>query len=259
MITPGIAAQLYTLREFLRTPQEIATTLSRVKAIGYNAVQLSGLGPIEPAELAAILQGEGLTAVITHIGFDRLRNELAAVIDEHHLWHCPHVAIGSMPGEYRSAEGYVRFAEIATEIGSTLAQAGLTFSYHNHGFEFERFGGKIGLEILYDNADPQYLKAEIDTYWVQYGGGDPAAWISKLSGRIEVAHLKDMAVSDDKPIMAEVGEGNLNWPAILKAGQEAGVAWYAVEQDVCQRDPFESLAISLRNLQRMGLGSAARA
>jgi sugar phosphate isomerase/epimerase len=54
-------------------------------------------------------------------------------------------------------------------------------------------------------------------------------------------------------LMAEVGEGNLNWPAILSACKEANVRWYAVEQDVCQRDPFESLAISYRNLHEMGL------
>jgi sugar phosphate isomerase/epimerase len=54
-------------------------------------------------------------------------------------------------------------------------------------------------------------------------------------------------------LMAEVGEGNLNWPAILEACRQAGVEWYIVEQDTCQRDPLESLRISLRNLQAMGL------
>jgi sugar phosphate isomerase/epimerase len=62
-----------------------------------------------------------------------------------------------------------------------------------------------------------------------------------------------MAVQANTPIMAEVGEGNLNWEAILAACREAGVLWYIVEQDVCQRDPFESLGISLRNLRSMGL------
>jgi len=54
--------------------------------------------------------------------------------------------------------------------------------------------------------------------------------------------------------MAEVGEGNLDWPDILAAAREAGTEWYIVEQDTCQRDPFESLAISLRNLRDMGCG-----
>jgi sugar phosphate isomerase/epimerase len=53
--------------------------------------------------------------------------------------------------------------------------------------------------------------------------------------------------------MFEVGEGNLNWPEIIEACRHAGVEYYAVEQDTCCRDPFESLAISLRNLKAMGL------
>ena len=62
-----------------------------------------------------------------------------------------------------------------------------------------------------------------------------------------------MAVVDNKQVFAEVGEGNLNWPAILEACKEANIRWYIVEQDVCPGDPFESLAVSLRNLQAMGL------
>jgi sugar phosphate isomerase/epimerase len=68
-----------------------------------------------------------------------------------------------------------------------------------------------------------------------------------------LVHLKDMAVQANTPIMAEVGEGNMNWESILAACQEAGVLWYIVEQDTCQRDPFESLGISLRNLRALGL------
>ena len=67
-------------------------------------------------------------------------------------------------------------------------------------------------------------------------------------------HLKDMVIHQNgQQIMAEVGEGNLNWPAILDACRSSGTEIYAVEQDICQRDPFESLAVSYRNLQAMGL------
>jgi sugar phosphate isomerase/epimerase len=74
-----------------------------------------------------------------------------------------------------------------------------------------------------------------------------------MKNRLPVVHLKDMVIIDGKQVMAEIGEGNLNWPAILKACAASGVEWYAVEQDECQRDPFESLAISYRNLTKMGL------
>jgi sugar phosphate isomerase/epimerase len=134
-----------------------------------------------------------------------------------------------------------------------LYGAGLTFSYHNHSFEFERFGGRTGLAIIYEESDPRYLQAELDTYWVQHGGADPILWINKLAQRMPVIHLKDMAIIDNQQAMAEVGEGNLNWPGILAACQEIGVEWYAVEQDICRRDPFESLKISYENLRAMGL------
>ena len=117
----------------------------------------------------------------------------------------------------------------------------------------ERFDGRTGLEILYDESDPDLLKSELDTYWIQHGGGDPAAWIRNLKGRIPTIHVKDMEMQGSTQLFAEVGEGNLNWSAILEASRDSGVEWYIVEQDTCQRDPFESLGISLKNLKAMGV------
>jgi sugar phosphate isomerase/epimerase len=276
-----IAAQLYTVRQFTRTPADIAATLKRVKQIGYDVVQTSALGPIDPKDLAGILRGEGLVCCATHISFERMRDQTDAVIEEHRILNCQYPAIGSMPGTYpRSADGFARFARDASEVARKLAAAGLTFGYHNHSFELEKYHGRTGLDILREQSDSKAFTFEVDTYWIQHGGGDPAAWIRKLAGRMPLVHLKDMVVGVDKtaapvrrfvdeadadyqkrvergrspqPMMAEVGEGNMNWPAILDACRAAGVRWYIVEQDVCQRDPFESLATSLRNLKALGL------
>lgn len=253
MAGTSVAAQLYTLREYLKTPADIAQTIKKVRAIGYEAVQVSGLGPIDPAELKRIVDGEGIEICATHIPFERLRDDIGRVIDEHHLWGCKVIAIPALPGPYRNEEGYRRFAKEASAIGKRLAEAGITLAYHNHSFEFERYGNETGLDILFKESDPAYLAAELDTYWVQHGGGDPAAWLHKLKERVVAVHLKDMVIKEGKQLFAEVGEGNLNWPAILEACRAAGIRWYIIEQDVCQRDPFESLAISLRNVQAMGL------
>jgi sugar phosphate isomerase/epimerase len=248
-----IAAQLYTVREFTKTPADIASTMKKVKAIGYDVVQTSGLGPIEAEELRKIVDGEGLTICATHVGYESLRDDVETQIDYHKTIGCDNVAIGGLPGDYRSTEGFARFAKEGTEIGRKLADAGLTFSYHNHSHEFEKFDGRLAMDIIYEDSDPRYLKAELDTYWVQHGGGDSVAWIDKLSDRIVLLHLKDMAIRERKQVFAEIGEGNLNWDAILKAAKAAGTQWYIVEQDTCQRDPFESLKISLENLKAMGL------
>ena len=89
-----IAAQMYTLREFTKTPADIAATLRRVKKMGYDAVQLSALGKIDPKELAGILRGEGLVCCATHVSLERMRDETAQVIEEHNLWGCKYTAIG---------------------------------------------------------------------------------------------------------------------------------------------------------------------
>jgi len=264
MTLPTIAAQLYTVREHTQTAAGLAASLKKVAAIGYRAVQISSIGPIPDAEVKAMLDDNGLTCCITHDPEPWPWQDLDAVIARHKLWGCPHAALGGMPMDYRASEaGYWRLVKEANAIGKRLHEAGLTLSYHNHSFEFVRFGQRLGMDLIYQETDPRYLKAELDTFWVQFGGGDPAAWITKMAGRMPVVHFKDMCILFDpndeaslwrgKQTMAEIGEGNLNWPAILAACEAAGVEWCAVEQDVCQRDPFESLKISYENLNAMGL------
>ena len=93
-----IAAQLYTLRDFTKTPADIASTMKKVKEIGYDAVQCSALGPIEATELKKIVDGEGLTICATHTSYETMRDNPQLVIDDHNLWGCKHAAIGGLPG-----------------------------------------------------------------------------------------------------------------------------------------------------------------
>ncbi len=247
-----IGAQLYTVRDFTKTPEDIAESMKKISRIGFKAVQVSGMGPIEAVELKKIMDGEGLKTCATHIPFERIKNEIESVIEDHSILECPFVAIGGLPSEYRgSAEGFRRFAREASEAARKLKDAGFVFGYHNHSFELEKFEGKTAMQIMFDESDPEVFTFEIDTYWIQHGGGDPAEYVKQMSGRIPLLHLKDMAVHEGKPVMAEVGEGNLNWARIIEEAKAAGVEWYLIEQDVCLRDPFESLEISFNNLKNM--------
>ncbi|MFW6163314.1 MAG: sugar phosphate isomerase/epimerase family protein, partial [Planctomycetota bacterium] len=244
MAGSAIAAQLYTVREFTKTPEAIAETIGKVADIGYEAVQLSALGDHDPAALRKVCDDHGITICATHSSYEAMRDDPQAVIDRHATYGCSYAGIGGLPGEYRNAEGFATFAKEASEVARRLAEGGLKFVYHNHNFELERFGDRTGLQILYEDSDPEVFLSEIDTYWVQAGGGSPAAWLRWLEGRAPCVHLKDMTMQGREQLMAEVGEGNLDWPAILEACKQAGTEWYIVEQDTCQRDPFESLAIS---------------
>jgi sugar phosphate isomerase/epimerase len=252
MTQPVLAAQLYTVRQFCQDARSLAETFSKVRAMGYTSVQISGIGPIPHAEVKAMLDENGLSCCVTHVRLPWPWQDVDTIIAQHKLWNCQHVGLGAMPDEYRqSEEGFERFVAQANAIDARLRQAGLTFNYHNHNFEMVRFGRRTGLDLLIQEASMNFI---LDTYWIQHGGGDPAAWIKKLAGRMPVVHLKDMAFRENRPCMAEVGEGNLNWPAILSACREAGVEWYAVEQDAdFSRDAFDSLQISYNNLKVMGL------
>ncbi len=248
-------AQLYTVREHTKTLEDLKATLKRVADIGYSAVQVSGFGPIDPKDVARLMQDNGLYVAATHLAWERFRTDLDAVIAEHKLWGCPHPAIGGLPAEYRSADGVMRFRDELTPIAEKLAREGMDFSYHNHSHELAKYGSRTWLDMLYSDIPPAVLKAEIDVYWVQAGGGDPAWWVNKCAGREPLLHVKDMMVTPEREQrFAEIGEGNLNWPAIMKEAKAGGVQYCLVEQDrTYERDPFESLAISFRSLKAMGL------
>ncbi|WP_438492823.1 sugar phosphate isomerase/epimerase family protein [Paenibacillus sp. IHBB 3054] len=245
-----IAAQMYTLRDFTKTAEDLRAAFQKLKVMGYQAVQISGIGPIDPQLVKQYADEAGLTICATHVPWNRLVNDLDALAAEHKLWNCKYIGLGGLPGEYQSSqEGYRTFAKLASGIARTLKEEhGLQFVYHNHDFEFERVDGVTGMEVLLQESDPEVFGFELDMYWVQAGGANPVDWVHKVKGRMQVMHLKDMAIISRGQVFAEIGEGNMNYEAIIEAGRETGVEWFVVEQDVCRRDPYESLEISLKYL-----------
>lgn len=255
MTDSQIAAQLYTIRGYMKTPEDMRKSLKKIRDLGFEWIQISGAGPISHEEMKDILDETGLKVCATHISFDRMKNEIEDVLYQHKLWNCKNIGVGSMPPQYRgSEEGYIQFAKEASEIGKKFAEKGFRFVYHNHRFEFEKYNGRVGFEILAEESDKEGFDFLLDTYWVQAGGADPVAWIKKLEGRINVIHFKDMKIINDKQLICEVGEGNLNWPGVVEACRATNISQIAIEQDDCyDRDPFECLNISRNNMLRMGL------
>lgn len=245
-----VAAQLYTLRDYLKTPEAIAETLAKVAAIGYQAVQISGMGPIAEADLVALCRQHGLTICATHEPAAKLLAEPEAAIARLQKLGCRHTAYPHPAGIDFSSEAAVSaWLEQLDRAAKAFAAAGLTLSYHNHQNEFRKLGGRTIIERIYAETS---ILAELDTYWVQAGGGNPVAWVKRFPGRQPLLHLKDYAISpaDNKtPMFAEIGAGNLDFPAICAAADAAGVEWFIVEQDVCPGSPFDSLAQSFTYLR----------
>ena len=237
-----IALQLYTLRDHLKSPADIAASMKKVREIGYEAVQLSGLGPIEEGELNRILDGEGLTCCATHEPTDEIIQSPEQVVERLKKLGCAYTAVPFPAGVDMSDEASVmRFIEKMDAAGKVLADNDCVLTYHNHSIEFRHLNGRVILEIIYEKTNPANLQGEIDTYWIQHGGGDPVAWCAALRNRLPLVHLKDYGISDDRqPVMAEIGNGNLNMPAIIREAEKSGCEWFIVEQDVCPADPFDS-------------------
>lgn len=244
-----IAAQLYSFRDFIKTPAGVRDTLRKLRAAGYGAVQLSSsLAPMPEVELRKLLQDEGMAAPTSHEKAADLVNEPQKVIDHLLALDCRHVAY-PYPHWFPTGEGEaIALAEELNRTAERFRQAGIVFAYHNHAAEFRRFGGKTMLELLYEHAP--LMDGELDTFWVQRGGGDPVKWIERLAGRLRVLHIKDCGVNvEHNTVMMPIGSGNLDWKRIFAVAETFGVEWYVVEHDGDCADPFASFAASMNYLK----------
>ncbi|MDW8104655.1 MAG: sugar phosphate isomerase/epimerase, partial [Armatimonadota bacterium] len=244
-----IALQTYTVREEMA--RDFKGTLQKIAEMGYPAVQLSDTGGMSIEEARNFLESLGLTVFGGHFGLEQLEKNLDSVLQLARGLGMEYIVVPWLAEELRrDADGWKGVAQRMNAIGQKVVDAGFVFGYHNHSFEFQRFDGKYGLDILMENTDPQLVQLELDTYWVKHGGEDPAEYIRKYAGRVPLLHLKDMAQDGS---FAEVGHGILDWDSIFQAAEEAGVKWAAVEQDTCQRPPLESARLSLEFLKSKGL------
>jgi len=243
-----VAAQLYTCRDSLKDPAGIAKTLKRLREAGYTAVQASGLGPISEAELNRILDDNGLTCCATHEPSMEILNNPGKVVERLKALGCKITAYPHPAGiDLSNAEAVHAWIKSLQRAGETLAAAGQILCYHNHNHEFRKLDGKIILDLIYDGTSPEALQGELDTYWVQYGGGDNLEWCRKLAGRLPIIHLKDYQTTPQSaPNWCEIGVGVLDFKKIVFAAEAAGCEWYVVEQDTCPGDPVDSLAKSFR-------------
>ena len=242
-----IALQLYTVRGL--AAQDLAGTLRAVAAAGYRAVELAGLPPTVPGELARLLDVTELRAVASHEAMEDLRRDADSVADRLAEVGCPRVIVPWMPDEdRRTADDVRRFAAELGTFARRFADRGIGLGYHNHAFEFEPLDGTTVWDVLLEELPPD-VEIELDVYWAAAGGRDPVAEIEATAGRVKLLHMKDRT-SGPEPHDAPAGDGTLPFPQIVEAGRAAGVAWYIVEQDEPQK-PLDDVARSLRYLESL--------
>jgi len=260
-----LAVQMFTVREHTKTASDLESTLKKIAAIGYPAVQVSAVGAmngdspeVDAATMRRMLDDNGLACIATHRPWDNFIESIQAEIDFHKVMKCDYAAIGGIPGTYpKSYDGVRQWLKDAAPVVSALKEAGIRFGHHNHSHEFyrpERHGKSLE-DIIVDEGGAD-LMLELDLYWVENSGMSCIPLLERGKGRVPVIHLKDKELvgpDGNETRMAPIGEGNMSWDRIIPACEAAGVDWYAVEQDQCFRDPFDCLKSSFDFLSSMGL------
>jgi sugar phosphate isomerase/epimerase len=247
---PHIALQLYTVRDL--AGNDFPGTLEKVAKIGYKAVEFAGFWGQSAKEVRKLLDDLDLKCISSHADFEQLQNRLAETLDFHQQIGCPFIVCSTIPVAWRQngAEGFKRFGTRLSEIGAQIKKSGMQLCYHNHDFEFKIEEEKFLIDHFLDSADPDLVKAEVDVYWIQYGGADPIDFLRDHSGRCPLLHIKDMTAGE-KRAFAPVGTGILNMPGIMRAAPKAGAVWYIVEQDQADGDMLQAITVSLKKIKAL--------
>ena len=246
-----LGAQSYSVRQFTQTYDDLDTTFAKIKQIGYDVVQVSGIGPISAEQVAELSKKHALPITCTHSSRDRILNDTDALIAEHKIFCCDEIGLGSIRyDDYITLEKARETIEQFKEPVKKIMDAGMTFAYHNHSKEFIDIGGTCFYDLLIEEF-PE-INFILDTYWVVYAGRDPVDYIKRISGkRIKNIHFKDMETEGQGRICA-CGNGIIDFKPIYDTCIKEGIPYAQVEEDNAQEaygDAFEQMAISYKNLK----------
>jgi len=253
-----IGLQLYTLRDQL--DKDVTGTIKQVAAIGYTDVEIYSLYGKAPAEFSKILKDSGITASSGHYLLPSLKTNWEKQLEDAKTLGLRYMVLAILDAKDRqSFDDFKRLAELLAKTGETTKKAGIQFCYHNHNFEFKKYGDTTAYEYLLKTLDPNLVKFEMDCFWVTHAGQDPVAYFKNYPGRFPLLHIKDMK---DKPaptqeldakigLFAPVGHGTIDWTRIFKAAREGGMEHYYVEQDYCEQPPLEAVKMSYDFLHKL--------
>lgn len=239
-----VGIQLYTLRTLMA--DDVGATLQQVATIGYDEVEFAGYFDTPPAALRSMLDGVGLAAPSAHVDLEVLEGDKAEATIEAaaKVGHRYLVVAWLAESRRGSLDAYRRHAETFNRLGERCRQAGMTFGYHNHAFEFEALEGGQPYEVLMDETDPELVALELDFYGARAGGADPRRLLLEHPGRFQLSHIKDMGADGS---MVDVGDGMMDFGHLLGTGAESGMKHFFVEHDT-PRDPLATAARSYAHL-----------
>ena len=239
----NIGIQLYTVRDLMA--ENLPLTIQRIADIGYKEVEFAGYFGKTAKEIKTILSDNGLKSPSTHIEMDAIYNNPNKAIDTAlEVGHEYIVMAWLSESERQNIDQYREYVDIYNLFGEKCNQNGLKFAYHNHDFEFNTLDGEVPMDLLLDKTDPNNVLFELDMYWVNKAKKDPKFYINRYPGRFPLWHIKDMA---SNTMMADVGDGVIDFSEIFSLSNISGLKHYFVERD----DPSDSILSAERSYNAM--------
>jgi len=257
-----LGLQLWSLRD--STKQSTTGALDLAVGFGFTEVETAGTGSLSVADFAKELQTRKLKAVAMHAGYEALQKDAARVIADAKVLGAKYVVVPWLPHDKEkglTAEVARAAAANFNVWGEACRAAGLQFGFHPHGFEFKAdAAGVTPFDIIARETKAELVTFEIDIFWVFHAGQDPVKLMEKYPDRWRLMHVKDIrkgavtglstgsAPPTDKVV---VGDGQIDWPVVLRAAAKAGVKHYFIEDEGVQ--PLKEIPASLRYLKSLKL------
>ncbi|NLZ64391.1 MAG: sugar phosphate isomerase/epimerase [Lentisphaerae bacterium] len=240
--------QLYNFRRELN--QDFPGTLEKISRLGYRGVEFYGnYGGMEPRALADFLRKLGLQCAGTMFKPEQLEDQNSDAFEYAKALQSPAVTFGVFIDFAKEYQALQKRCEV---IGKNAMHHGTVLSYHNHWLEFTLADGIPAMNRILEACNPAAVFLELDVCWLSRAGLDPASYIRKYSQRIRQIHFKDIIVPDDPATTCELGRGCIDLQGAYQAACESACEWLIYEQDNTTLTPWESAAISLEYLHRLG-------
>ncbi len=222
-----IGLQLYTVRDLLSADFDSALRL--IADIGYRELEFAGYHYQEIQHVGALLQELQLSAPSAHVGLDTVKQRLDEAIKTASLLGHRHLVLPwLMEDQRQTMRQYEALARTLNQAGATCRSAGIELGYHNHDFEFQPLEGKLPYDVLLEQTAPDLVKMELDLYWITKAGYSATDYFDKHPGRFTQCHVKDMGSNGD---IVDVGQGTINFAALIPAAKAAGVKHFYAEND----------------------------
>lgn len=250
----NIGLQLYTLRDDFS--KNVKGVLEHVAKSGYKEVETYGFSSeggffgTSAKDFKKIMNDNGLKAPSGHYDFnsfikDNNADFLKSSIECANQLGSEYITVPYLDENLRrDLDGFKRIAQKINEAAVLCKQSGLKLAYHNHDFEFKKFGDKTGYDVLLQETDKKLVDFELDIYWAVRSGNDPLALFKANPGRFTMWHVKDMDKSKAE-WNTEIGDGSINFKTIFAEAKLSGMKHFFVEQETnYSPNPLESIKAS---------------